>query len=87
MNRREINFLCDSHSDEICLNYAKKFTYCRHCKRLEKYNSLFQKIENERKTKRFKLIYSVDQITDHILKYKRYYILPDLKDKYCDICH
>ena len=87
MNGREIYFLCKNHSDEICLNFTRKFTYCRHCRRLKKYNSLFEQIENEKKTKRFKLIYLVDQIIDHILKYKKYYILDDLKDKYCDIYH
>ena len=87
MNKREIYFLCENNSDEICLNYPKEFKYCRHCRRLKKYNSLFEKIENEKKTKTFRLIYLVDQITDHILKYKRYYILPELKDKYCDLYH
>ena len=87
MNRREIYFLCENTSDDICLNYPKKFRYCRHCRRLEKYNSLCKKIENEKKTKTFKMIYSIDQIVDHLLKYKRYYILPELKDKYCDLYH
>ena len=86
MNKREIYFLCENNSDYICSNYPK-FKYCKHCRRLKKYNSLFEKIENQKKTKTFKLLYLVDQITDHILKYKKYYILPELKDKYCDICH
>ena len=87
MNRREIYFLCENNSDEICLNLPKELKRCRHCRRLKKYNLLFEKIEGEKKTKTFRLIYLVDQITDHVLKYKRYYILPELKDKRCNIYH
>ena len=87
MNQREIYFLCENTSDDICLNYPKKFTYCKHCKRLEIYNKLFQKIENERKRKTFKLISFVDQITDFVLKFKKCYILPELSDKYCNLYH
>ena len=86
MNRREIYFLCENTSDEICLSYPRN-TKCRHCRRLKKYNLLFDKIESERRTKTFKLIYLVDQITEHVLKYKKYYILPELKDKNCNLCH
>ena len=86
MNKREIYFLCENTSDEICLSYPKN-RHCRHCRRLKKYNLLFEKIEREKITKTFKLIYSVNQITDHVLKYRKYYILPELKDKYCDLCH
>ena len=87
MNRREIYFLCENTSNDICLNYPKKFTYCRHCRRLEVYNKLFQKIEAEKKTKTFKLIYFIDRIVDHVLKIKKYYILPELSDKCCDLFH
>ena len=86
MNKREIYFLCENTADYICFNYPKE-KFCKHCKRLKKFNLLFKKIESEKKTKTFKLIYLVDQIVDHILKYKKYYILPELTDKYCDLCH
>ena len=87
MNRREIYFLCENTSDDICLNYPKKSWYCKHCKRLSKCNVLFEKIENEEKKTTFRLLQLVDEITDYILKYKKYYILPELKDKYCDLYH
>ena len=51
MNKREIYFLCKNTSNDICLNYPKTITYCKHCRRLEIYNKLFQKIENEKKGK------------------------------------
>ena len=87
MNKREIYFLCENTFDDICLNYVRKPQYCRHCKRLRKYNLLYEKIQNEEKKTTFRLIQLVDQITDFILKYKKYYILPELKDKYCDLYH
>ena len=87
MNRREIYFLCDNNWDDICLNFPNESKLCKHCKRLKKYNSLYQKIENERKNKTFRSIYVVDQITDFILKYKKYYILPEFEGRYCDLYH
>ena len=85
-NRREIYFLCENDEQEVCLSYLRNHQ-CKHCKRLNKFNSLYQKIENEKRTKTFKLVYFVDKIIEHILKYKKYYILPELKDKYCNICN
>ena len=92
MNRREIYFLCDNTTDYICSEYLKS-KFCKHCKRLEKYNSLFKEIEkkqvlieNERNHS-LKLIDLVNRCADHILKYKKYYVLPELKDKFCDINH
>ena len=86
MNKREIYFLCDNTADYICFNYPKE-KFCKHCKRLQKFNSLFEKIENEKKTKTFKLIHLVNEITDHILKYNKYYILSELSNKQCDLNH
>ena len=86
MNRREIYFLCQNTAEYVCSMYPN-LKYCKHCERLEKYNKLFEKIQAQKKAKTFRLIYLIDQITDHILKHKKYYVLPDLKDKSCDINH
>ena len=86
MNRREIYFLCENNEYEICLAYRQN-RQCKHCKRLQKYNLLFDKINQQKKLKTFKLIYVVDEIVSFLLKYKKYYILPELKDKICDLCH
>ena len=92
MNKREIYFLCENTADYICFEYPKG-KFCKHCKRLEKYNSLFEKIENKRvvvgnETEHsLKLIDLVNRCAEYILKHKKYYILPELKDKFCDICH
>ena len=86
MNKREIYFLCENTADYICLNYPKE-RYCKHCKRLQKYNALFKKIENVKKTRPIELIYAVDKIVDNIMKYKKYYIMPELSDKNCDLYH
>ena len=86
MNRREIFFLCDNEEQEICLQYIRN-TKCKHCRRLQKYNLLIEKIKEQKQLKTFKLIYLVDEIVDFLLKYKKYYILPELKDKICNLCH
>ena len=86
MNKREIYFLCNNTHDYICFNYPKD-KFCKHCERLQKFNLLYQKIENEKKQKTFKLIHLVNEITNHILKYKKYYILPELSNKQCDLYH
>ena len=83
MNKREIYFLCENNEEEICLSYPRN-NHCKHCGRLKKFNKLFEKI---RETRTFELIHFVDKITDHILKYKKYYILPELNTKYCNICN
>ena len=92
MNRREIYFLCENNEKYICLEYPEN-KQCKHCKRLEKYNWLFDEIRkkkvlilNEIKYS-LKLMNLVDRCIDHVLKYKKYYILPELKDKICDINH
>ena len=92
MNRREIYFLCENNEKYICLEYPEN-KQCKHCKRLEKYNWLFDEIRkkkvlilNEIKYS-LKLMDLVDRCIDHVLKYKKYYILPELKDKICDINH
>ena len=86
MNRREIFFLCENEEHEICLEYVRN-RQCKHCRRLRKFNLLFEKIEQQKRLKTFKLVYLVDEIVDFLLKYKKYYILPELKDKVCDLCH
>ena len=93
MNRREIYFLCENTADFICSEYPKD-KFCRHCRRLEKYNSLFEEIRkkkvlvvNEKKNHSLKLIDLVNRSVDHILKYKKYYILPELTEKICNINH
>ena len=86
MNRREIYFLCETEENEICLEYRKN-RQCKHCKRLRKYNLLFYQIERQKVLKTFKLLRLVDKIVDFLLKYKKYYILPEFKDKVCNICH
>ena len=90
MNRREIYFLCDNTEKYICLEYPNN--KCKHCKRLEQYNLLFEKIQNKKT-----LIYGeqdplnfvnlIDYCADFVLKYKKYYILPELKDKICELNH
>ena len=93
MNRREIYFLCENTTDFICLDYSKG-KFCRHCRRLEKYNSLFEEIRkkkilvvNEKKNHSLKLVDLVNRSADHVLKYKKYYILPELTEKICNINH
>ena len=86
MNRREIHFLCQNTADYICSNYPNQ-KQCKQCRRLKKYNKLFEKIKLQKKLETFKLIYLLDQITDFVLKYKKFYILPDLKDKFCNLEH
>ena len=86
MNRREIFFVCENEEQEICLQYIRN-TKCKHCRRLQKYNLLLEKIEQQKRLKTFKLVYLVDQIVDFLLIYKKYYILPELKDKVCDLYH
>ena len=49
MNRREIYFLCDNDEEYICLEYSK-IDFCKQCKRLEKYNSLFEEIQKKKGT-------------------------------------
>ena len=92
MNRREIYFLCDNDEKYICLDYPQN-KFCKHCRRLEKYNSLFEEIRkkkvlilNERNHSQ-KLIDLIDRCADHILKYKKYYVLPEMTNKFCDINH
>ena len=90
MNKREIYFLCKNTADYICFEYTKD-KFCKHCKRLEKYNSLFEKIEKKRTVTgdeikhSLKLIDLVDRCANHVLKHRQYYILPELKDKFCDM--
>ena len=43
INKREIYFLCENTEDYICLEYMDG-SCCKHCRRLKKYNSLFEKI-------------------------------------------
>ena len=93
MNKREIYSLCDNNEDYICLEYLEKEEQCKHCKRLAKYNFLFDKITNKKTIilnegkHSMKLFYLVDHCADFILKYKKYYILSELKDKICDLNH
>ena len=88
MNKREIYFLCDSKSNEICLEkieIRKKLAgMCKHCIRLEKFNLLIESLEEERT---FKIVYLIDQIIDFVLKYKKYYILSELSDANCELTH
>ena len=88
MNKREIYFLCDSKSNEICLEkieIRKKLAgMCKHCIRLEKFNLLIESLEEERT---FKIVYLIDQIIDFVLKYKKYYILSEFTDANCEITH
>ena len=92
MNKREIYFLCENTADFICLEYPKG-KFCRHCRRLEKYNSLFEKIRKKKvmivnqKNHSIKLIDLVDRCAHHVLKYKKYYVLGELAEKICDINH
>ena len=92
MNKREIYFLCKNNEEYICLEYPEN-KQCKHCKRLEKFNWLFEKIRKKNElivheTKyALKLKDLVDRCANHILKYGEYYILPELKDKICDINH
>ena len=93
MNRREIYFLCDNTEDYVCLEYLQN-KQCKHCKRLMKYNSLFEEIRkkstlilNQRRNYSLKLFNLLDRCADHVLKYKKYYILAELTDKICDINH
>ena len=86
MNRREIYFLCENEENEICLVYRKN-RQCKHCRRLREYNLLFEQIERQKVLKTFKLVSLVDKIVGFLLKYKKYYILPELKDKVCNLCH
>ena len=92
MNRREIYFLCENNEDYICLNYPKN-EQCKHCKRLQKYNLLFDEIRKQmvmisnETNHSLKLFNLVDSCADHILKYKKYYILDELTYKICDIDH
>ena len=64
---------------------------CKHCKRLEEYNLLFDKIRSKKtliyQNHPVKLFYLVERCADFILKYKKYYILPELKDKTCNLNH
>ena len=92
MNRREIYFLCDNDEKYICLEYPKN-EFCKHCKRLEKYNSLFEEIIKKKvlivnqTNHSLKLFDLVNRCADHILKYKKYYVLAELRNKFCDINH
>ena len=92
MNKREIYFLCENTEDYICLDYPKN-EQCKHCKRLEKYNSLFDKIRKKsviisnETNHAIKLFHLIEKCVDHVLKYKRYYVLDELKEKICDIDH
>ena len=92
MNKREIYFLCENTSDFICLEYPKG-EFCKHCRRLHKYNSLFEKIMKkkllvvDKKNHPLKLVDLVDRCADHVLKYRNYYVLPELTEKFCDINH
>ena len=89
MNRREIYFLCNNNEKYICLEYQNN--KCKHCKRLKEYNLLFDKIRSKKvliyQKESVKLFNLVERCADFILKYKRYYILPELKDKACDLNH
>ena len=92
MNKREIYFLCKNNEKYICLEYPEN-KQCKHCKRLGKYNWLFEEIRrknelivHERKYV-LKLMNLIDRCAHHVLKYGEYYILPELKDKICDINH
>ena len=92
MNKREIYFLCENNEEYICLDYSEN-RQCKHCKRLKKYNSLFEEIRKKKlvilnkANRALKLFDLVDRCADHVLKYKKYYILFELKDKICDINH
>ena len=90
MNRREIYFLCENNEKYICLEYPNN--KCKHCKRLEQYNLLFDKIRKKKtlilhEKHSLKLFNLVECCADFVLKYKKYYILPELKDKICDLSH
>ena len=67
MNHIEIYYLCTNYSkeDECCLD--KGINYCKQCKRLNKFNLLFNKISNE---KTFKLLFFVDKLIDMLFVYK-----------------
>lgn len=88
MNKREIYFLCNSRSNEICLEKnairRKNSWKCKHCIRLEKFNLLFKNLKEERT---FKIVYLIDQIIDHVLKYKKYYILSEFSEANCELTH
>ena len=93
MNKREIYFLCDNNEDYICLEYPEN-RQCKHCKRLKKYNWLFDEIRkkkelilNDETNHSLKLFNLVNRCADHVLKFKKYYILFELKDKNCDLNH
>ena len=91
INKREIYFLCENNESYICLDSENR--QCKHCKRLKKYNSLFEEIKKKKlvilnkRNHALKLFDLVDRCADHVLKYKKYYILVELKDKICDIDH
>ena len=87
MNRREIYFLCENTSNDICLNYPKKLRTVDTVEDLKFTINYFKKLKLKKKTKTFKLIYFIDRIVDHVLKFKKYYILPELSDKCCDLFH
>ena len=85
--------MCENTAHYTCLEYPND-RYCKHCRRLEKYNSLFEKIIKKKrvifggqKNHIIKLLNLIGDAVDHVLKYKKYYILPELKDKCCDINH
>ena len=60
---------------------------------LKKHNSLFEEITKKKvlivnqTNHSLKLFDLVNRCVDHILKYKKYYVLPELKNKFCDINH
>ena len=92
MNRREIYFLCENIEDYICLDYPKN-EQCKHCNRLKKYNLLFDEIRKKKviisneTNHSLKLFNLVNRCADHLLKYKKYYVLTELKNKFCDLNH
>ena len=92
MNRREIYFLCENNEKYICLEYPKN-RQCKHCERLKKYNWLFDEIRKKKvlisneRNHSLKLFNLINRCADHVLKFKKYYILFELKDKNCDLNH
>ena len=93
MNVREIAFLCDcelickNNERYCCFNYSKVLSHCptcilkkcKHCRRLEKFNTLYSHVALNRTFKFRK--YLLD-LWHHITKYERYYITDPILQSY-----